>query len=165
MKASAAIKGHTTEVIDRLTEALNGSNAHASFEDAVKDVRHDILGTVPNGLPYSIWQLAEHIRITQWDILGFSRDPSHVSPDWPAGYWPKEKAPDHAKEWTQTLDRIAADRKAFVDLLRNAGERIYDAFPYGDGQSLFREAVLIIDHTSYHTGEIIVVRRLLGDWK
>lgn len=148
-----------------LEEALAGKNAHASFEEAVANVPERLLGAVPEGLPYSIWQLVEHIRITQWDILEFSRNPDHVSPEWPKGYWPKEKAPGHAVEWRRSIDGIVADRKAFVALLHEAGEKIYDPFPHGDGQSLFREAVLIVDHTSYHTGEIIVVRRLLKDWK
>jgi hypothetical protein len=183
MKTTTSGKGHTAAVIKDLTAALNGGNAHASFDDAVKGVRHDLLGVVPEGLPYSIWQLVEHIRITQWDILEFSRDPKHVSPDWPTGYWPKEKAPAQAKDWKQAIDRIEADRKAFVALLEKAGEgskagggatagdgatageSMYDPLPHGDGQSLFREAVLIIDHTSYHTGEIIILRRLLKDWK
>jgi hypothetical protein len=153
------------EAVKALAEALNGKNAHASFEEAVANVPERLLGVVPEGLPYSIWQLVEHIRISQWDILEFSRNPDHVSPEWPKGYWPKVKAPGKTDEWRRSIERIAADRKAFVDLLHEAGEKIYDPFPYGDGQSLFREAVLIIDHTSYHTGEIIIVRRLLKDWK
>jgi hypothetical protein len=165
MKETTAIKTHTAAVVDHLTDALNGSNAHASFEDAVRNVRQDLLGAVPEGLPYSIWQLVEHIRITQWDILEFSRKPDHESPEWPKGYWPAEKAPEHPKDWKRSLDQITSDRKAFVGLLHKAGEEIYEPFAWGDGQSLFREAVLLIDHTSYHTGEIIVVRRLLNDWK
>src|SRR5579872_2691296 len=152
-------------VIRELEAALNGGHAHASFEDAVKKVDHKRLGETPGGLPYSIWQLVEHIRISQWDILEFSRNPKHVSPDWPDGYWPKEKTPLHATDWERSLDRIRADRKAFIELLHEAGDEIHTPFPHGDGQSLFREAVLIIDHTSYHTGEIIVLRRLLNDWK
>jgi hypothetical protein len=155
----------TAAVIDELEVALNGGNAHASFADAIKDVRHDLLGVIPDGLPYSIWQLVEHIRITQWDILEFSRNADHKSPDWPEGYWPGETAPGHAKEWKQSIDRIAADRKTFVSMLKKAGGSIYDPFSWGDGQSLFREALLIADHTSYHTGEIVVLRRLLKDWK
>jgi len=165
MKTSAGIKRHTTAAVRDLIDALNGSNAHASFEDAVRNIRQDLLGEVPEGLPYSIWQLVEHIRITQWDILEFSRKADHVSPEWPKGYWPSDKAPAHPKDWDRSLEQIAADRKAFIGLLQKAGEAIYTPFSYGDGQSLFREAVLIVDHTSYHTGEIIVIRRLLKDWK
>jgi hypothetical protein len=154
-----------SEAIKCLEEALNGKGAHASFEEAVANMPEGLLGVVPEGLPYSIWQLVEHIRITQWDILEFSQNPGHVSPDWPGGYWPKEKAPGHAAEWRRSIGEIEADRRGFIALLHKAGEGIYTPFPHGDGQSLFREAVLIIDHTSYHTGEIIVIRRLLKDWK
>src|ERR1700735_809072 len=101
MKASAAIKDHVAGEIRHLEEALKGGNAHASFDDAVKNVPHELLGVVPAGLPYSIWQLTEHVRITQWDILEFSRNPDHVSPEWPKGYWPTEKAPDPAREWKE----------------------------------------------------------------
>jgi hypothetical protein len=165
MKDSAAANSHAAGVIKHLEEALNGSNAHVSLDEAVQNVTPSLLGVTPEGLPYSIWQLVEHIRITQWDILEFSRSPDHISPEWPKGYWPVEKAPADAKQWKQSLDRIAADRKQFITLLHKAGEGIYLPFSYGDGQSLFREAVLLIDHTSYHTGEIIMLRRLLHNWK
>jgi hypothetical protein len=164
MKASATNTDDTAGVIRQLEESLNGGNAHVSLDDAIRNVPHDLLGITPERLPYSIWQLTEHIRITQWDILGFSRDPKHISPAWPEGYWPKEKAPAHLTDWQRSLDRIGSDRKAFIALLYKAGEKMYFPFPHGDGQSLFREALLIIDHTSYHTGEIIVLRRLLKDW-
>ncbi|HET6252641.1 MAG TPA: DinB family protein [Puia sp.] len=165
MKAAVTSKTHTADVIRQLEEALNGGNAHVSFDDAVKDVPFELLGVAPEGLPYSIWQLVEHIRITQWDILEFSRDKKHVSPPWPEGYWPKEKAPADAAGWEKSIGQIAADRKTFIALLHKIGEGIYIPFPHGDGQSLFREAVLIVDHTSYHTGEIILLRRMLKDWK
>jgi hypothetical protein len=165
MKGTSATKGHTSFIIKELEEVIVTGNAHASFDDAVKGVKPDLLGSVPDGLPYSIWQLVEHIRITQWDILEFSRDPHHKSPGWPDEYWPKEKAPVHAGDFKKSVDQVAADRKAFIGLLHAAGEGIFLPFPYGDGQSLFREALLIADHTSYHTGEIIILRRLLTDWK
>jgi hypothetical protein len=165
MKVSTTEKSHTDQLIKELEAALTGGNAHASFDDAVKDFPHDLLGSIPNGLPYSIWQLVEHIRITQWDILEFCRDPHHESPHWPDDYWPAQKSPAHAGDWKKSLDKIAADRKAFIDLLHKEKENMYIAFPHGSGQSLFREALLIVDHTSYHTGEIIIVRRLLKAWK
>lgn len=165
MKVTTGSQTQTAAIIGQLTDALNGSHAHASLDDALGDIRQDLLGIVPQGLPYSIWQLVEHIRITQWDILEFSRNPGHQSPEWPKGYWPAETAPAHPKDWKRSVDQITADRKAFIQLLHKGGEGIYDAFEWGDGQSLFREAILIVDHTSYHTGEIIVVRRLLNNWK
>jgi len=152
-------------LIDQLEAALEKGNAHATFEEAVKDIPHKLLGDIPDGLPFSLWQLVEHIRITQWDILEFSRDPQHKSPLWPSGYWPKEKAPAHAGDLKKSVDQTIADRKAFIQLLKKAGDNLHTPFEHGDGQTLFREALLIIDHTAYHTGEIIVLRRLLGDWE
>ena len=144
---------------------MNGGNAHASFEDAVKNIPENQLGVIPEGLPYSIWQLTEHIRIVQWDLLEFSRNPRHKSPKWPEGFWPKDPAPPDKQAWKRSMEQIRADRKAFIDLLHDAGEDIYTPFSYGDGQSLFREALVLADHTSYHSGEILVLRRLLGNWK
>jgi hypothetical protein len=148
-----------------LEAGLSKGNAHVSFEDAVKGIAAEHLGETPHGLPYSIWQLVEHIRLSQWDILDFSRNPDYKAMDWPADYWPKEKAPVHHSDFKKSVDQIRADREAFIDLLHKAGDALHTPFPHGDGQTLFREAILIIDHTSYHTGEVIFLRRLLGDWK
>jgi len=164
MKNTSATKGQTSFVIRELEEVIRKGNAHASFDEAVKGIRPELIGVVPDGLPYSLWQLIEHIRITQWDILEFSRDPLHKSPKWPDGYWPKEPEPAHPGDVKKSVEQMAADRKAFIGLLHDAGEEIYTPFAHGDGQSLFREALLIADHTSYHTGEIIILRRLLKDW-
>jgi hypothetical protein len=177
-------------IVKELESLLHGGNAHASFDEAVKDIPLDLPGQAPHELPYSIWQLVEHIRIVQWDILEFCRNPHHKSPQWPDGFWPKEKAPADKKAWERSLDQIKADKKAFIALLHKAGSpgakssgpksdgaksgdaRSDDApddlltpFPHGDGQTLLREALLIADHTSYHTGEIVLLRRLLGAWK
>lgn len=159
------MQNKTPAVIRALEETLLRGNAHVSFEEAVKDIPHAHLGETPNDLPYSIWQLAEHIRISQWDILEFARRPEHKSPRWPEGYWPGRKAPQDAGEFKRSVEQTVADRKAFIGLLHQAAEEIYTPFPYGDGQNLLLEALLIIDHTSYHVGEILVLRRLLGDWK
>ncbi len=163
--ASPAHRTNVTVVIKELEDLLKKGNAHASLDDALKDIPFNQLGSVPDGLPYSIWQLAEHIRIAQWDILEFSRDQKHKSPVWPDAYWPKERQPAHAADWKKTVEQIAADRKAFIGLLEKAGDAIYTPFPHGDGQSPFREALVIADHNSYHIGEIIIIRRLLGIWK
>jgi len=154
-----------TQIIKELEAALRKGNAHASFEEAVKDIPNKLLGEIPDGLPYSLWQLIEHIRITQWDILEFCRDPQHKSPAWPEGYWPKEKGPANAGDLKKSIDQTVADRKTFIDLLHKAGDDLHTPLKHGDGQTLFREALLIIDHTAYHTGEIVVLRRLLDDWK
>ena len=157
--------GNTKATVKELKEMLLKGHAHASLEDALKDVPEKIKGIVPDKLPYSIWQLAEHIRIAQCDILEFSRNPDYVSPKWPEGYWPKERAPKDADAWSSCIKKIIADRQDFVTLLEGDNVDLFTPFPHGDGQNLFREALLIADHNSYHTGEIIVIRRLLGAWK
>ncbi len=155
---------YNKELVKTLEQLLEGGQAHATFDDAVKHLPAKLRGVVPDGMPYSIWQLVEHIRITQWDILEFSRDPKHKSPSWPEGYWPKETAPVDEAAWKKCLAQIKSDLKEFIDLLKDPDVDLYAPFPHGDGQHLLREALLIADHTSYHTGEIIVLRRLLGAW-
>lgn len=149
----------------QLIALLTGSNAHQSFDDAIQDLPAELRGVKPDKLPYSIWQLVDHIRIAQWDILEFSRDSSHQSPPWPSGYWAKELAPTDEGAWQQALTQIREDRDAFVTLLNDPSRDLYAPFEHGDGQNLLREALLIADHTAYHVGEIIIIRRLLDAWK
>jgi uncharacterized damage-inducible protein DinB len=156
---------YNKELVKTLEQFLTGGHAHATFDDAVKQLPAELRGVVPEGMPYSIWQLVEHIRITQWDILEFSRDANHQSPSWPDEYWPKETEPANEAAWKKCLAQIKSDLKEFIDLLKDPKADLYAPFPHGDGQHLLREALLIADHTSYHTGEIIVLRRLLGAWK
>lgn len=155
---------HTEKIIENLVDLLQKGNAHVSLDEALKKISPELLGKKPNNLPYSIWQLADHIRITQWDILEFSRDKNHVSPKWPDEYWPKESQPESGDEWNKCVHQIISDREEFIKLLKNAGEAIYDPFDYGNGQSLLKEALVLADHNSYHTAEIIVLRRILGEW-
>ena len=152
-------------IADELISLIEKGNAHASFEDSVAGMSIDLLTTVPEGLPYSVWGLAEHIRITQWDILKFSSGPGHESPKWPDEYWPAAVDKIEKEQWESILADISKDRQRFFDLLQDETSDLYKPFPYGDGQNIFREALLIADHTSYHTGEIIIIRRLLNDWK
>ncbi|HTK18901.1 MAG TPA: DinB family protein [Mucilaginibacter sp.] len=150
-------------LIAELTKLLNGGSAHASLDDALNNLPAKLRGVKPDNLPYSIWQLVEHIRIAQWDMLKFSQDEKHDSPEWPEGYWVKETAPKDDAEWENALKQIKDECDEFIELL-NSGD-IYKAIPHGDGQSILREALQIADHNAYHTAEIIVIRRLLGDWK
>lgn len=156
---------HNTAIISQLKKFITGGHAHATFEQAVKNVKFEHLGKTPDGLPYSIWQLVEHIRITQYDILDFSRNPDYKGINWPDDYWPEEKAPSNEKQWHDSVKQVFAERDEFIAMLEKPDVDLYTPFPWGDGQNLLREALLIIDHTAYHTGEIIVLRRLLGDWK
>lgn len=150
-------------VVDELIRLIEKGNAHASFEEAVDGVSPSLLTEIPAGLPYSIWQLVEHIRIAQWDIVEFCTDSDHQSPKWPEGYWPENVVT--VEQWKSALRQIKEDRSRFFDLLKDTDRDLSASFAHGDGQTLFREALLIADHNSYHTGEIIVIRRLLKDWK
>ena len=149
----------------QLVNLLEEGHAHITFENAVADIPSHLRSVTPASLPYSIWKLVEHIRIAQWDILEFSRDPSHQSPTWPDEYWPKEDAPASEKAWQESLTQIQKDKQAFIALLNDTNQDLFKPFAHGDGQNLLREALLIADHTSYHTGQIVLVRRLLGDWQ
>jgi DinB family protein len=152
-------------LISNLTDLLIKGNAHATLDDALKNIPYELLSKTAPGLPYNIWQLSQHIRIAQWDILEFSRNPKHKSPQWPQGYWPSEKIPPSQNAWEKCVNEIKNDRNSFIDLIKSPRESLYARIPSGDGQTLLREALVLADHNSYHTAEIIVLRRLLNDWK
>lgn len=148
--------------LDRL---LTGKGAHADFDAAVTDFPAKLRGVKPEGAPHSAWQLLEHIRIAQWDMLEFSRDPKHVSPAWPEGYWPKSAAPENAAAWERSVKSFHHDLAAMRKLVADPQSDLFTPFPHGDGQSLLREAMQMADHNAYHVGELIFLRRLLGAWK
>jgi len=154
-----------SELKKQLKALLDGGQAHAKLDDAVSDIPFEKQGIVPDGLPYSAWQLLEHIRLAQKDILEFSdnADGSYRQMKWPDDYWPRDAAPPDEKAWDKSVAELKRDRAAFEKLLKDRD--LIEAFPWGDGQNLLREALLIADHESYHTGELIVTRRLLGEWK
>jgi hypothetical protein len=157
---------HPDPLRAHLLELLHGGHAHVNFEDAVRDLPARLRGKVPRGLPYSAWQLVEHMRLTQEDILLFSRnyDGTYESPEWPEGYWPSAEAPPDDEDWDKSIAGFRADRAAFEALIREAKQDLFAAFPWGEGQTLLREALLIADHTSYHLGQLVAVRRLVGAW-
>jgi len=144
---------------------LNGGGAHARFDDAVKDLPEHLRGEKPRGLPHSVWMLLEHLRMAQWDILEFSRNPKHQSPKWPEGYWPETEAPSSAAAWNKSVQQFRKDLKAMQSLIANPKTDLYATIPWGDGQTILREALLVADHNAYHIGQIIDVRRLLAVWK
>jgi uncharacterized damage-inducible protein DinB len=163
-----ADKTLSKEVRKQLAQLLEGGQAHATFEDAVKGLPAKLRGVIPQGLPYSAWQIVEHIRIAQRDILDYSRnsDGKYKPRKWPDDYWPKSAEPPNKTAWNTCLQKIADDRKAFEKLLKKADdEELVQPFAWGEGQTLLREALLIADHAAYHTGELIVLRRLLGAWR
>jgi hypothetical protein len=148
-----------------LIAALKGGNAHARFEDVVADFPVRLQGEKA-GLPYSGWQLLEHIRLAQNDILRFCKnhDGSYRVLMFPDDYWPKAAAPSGAHAWEKSIAAMLGDREAIVQLLGDPGQDLAAAFPWGDGQNLLREAILVIDHNAYHVGELLALRRLLGIW-
>ena len=147
-----------------LVDLLLGHNAHLGFEEAIADLPEALQGVRPNGLPHSPWRLLEHMRIAQWDIMEFSRDANHVSPKWPAGYWPNGDAPPDASAWDQSVNAFRQDLQAMKDLVMDPKRDLLAPFPFGKGQTLLREALLVADHNAYHLGQLVVVRRLLGAW-
>ncbi|GAB3574368.1 DinB family protein [Hymenobacter daeguensis] len=152
-------------IVAELISLITKGNAHATFEEATAGLTPETWNRHVPDVPYTIWQLAEHVRIAQWDIVEFSLGEAHKSPEWPAGYWPAKDATADEKLWQATLDQIQADRQRFIDLLHDEKTDLLAKIPHGDGQTILREAMLIGDHNAYHTGEIILIRRLLKAWK
>lgn len=159
-------KDQFAELRKQLVSLLNGGQAHATFDAAVKDFPAELRGKVPPNLPYSAWQLLEHMRITQRDILNFSAPPTggYHPLEWPDAYWPESPEPPTAHSWDQAVFAIRKDRELFEALIQRPEADLFKPFLWGDGQTLLREALLIADHTAYHLGELIVLRRLLGAW-
>jgi hypothetical protein len=149
----------------QLVETLKGGGAHATFDEAIEGLPAKLRGEKPKGMPHSPWMLLEHLRIGQWDILEFSRDRKHESPKWPEGYWPKTATPPDAKAWEKSVAAFRKELKAMQDLVKNPKTDLAAKIPWGDGQTILRQALLAADHNAYHIAQIIDVRRLLGAWK
>ena len=148
-----------------LVDVLSGHGAHIDWKGTFAGVPPKMRGVRPRGLPYSLWELLEHMRIAQWDILEFSRDAKHASPEWPAGYWPATQAPPTASAWDKSLKSFEKDLAAMKKLVSNPKTDIFAKIPHGTGQTILREAILVADHNSYHLGQALSVRRILGIWK
>jgi hypothetical protein len=156
---------HDKALRDHLLELLQGGSAHATFDDVVKDFPVKLRGAKPPGQPHTPWRLLEHLRIAQWDILDFSRNHGYKSLKWPDGYWPESDAPPSARAWDTSVKSFRDDLKQMRDLVKNPKTDLYARIPWGDGQTILREALLIADHNAYHLGELLLLRRLLGAWK
>jgi hypothetical protein len=151
---------------EQLVALLRGGQAHATISDAVTDFPPERISERPTGTPYSAWQLLEHIRITLHDLMEFATNSEYVELEWPAGYWPKDAAPGPDESWSATVKAIQADMKSFEALVHSPDSNLYAAIPWGkNGETLLREVLLAADHTSYHVGELILLRRVLGIWK
>jgi len=151
------------QLVNEITKLLMGGSAHASLKHALEGLPSNLRGVKVDKLPYSIWQLVEHIRIAQWDMLQFCKEADHQSPKWPDDYWPKAFAPKDDDAWNDTVTGINSDLDEFIELLEHSD--LYEKIPGGSGQTILLEALQIADHNAYHIGEIIAIRRLLGAWK
>ena len=140
---------------------LRGGGAHVSFDDFVNSFPADLCNRQIEGLPYTAWQVLEHTRIAQWDILEFSRDPNHVSPEFPKGYWPKPDELGTPVLWEKTVDEFRRDLKQMEALVEDASTDLYAKIPHGDGQTILREALLIADHNAYHLGVLSTMARIV----
>jgi hypothetical protein len=149
---------------EHVVELLNGKSAHASFDDAVKAMPEKLFGVKPEGLPHSAWMLLEHLRIAQWDILEFSRNPKYKAPKWPDDYWPKGGASPSQAAWDKGIRQFREDLKTMQELVSNPKTDLFAKIPWGDGQTILREALLVADHNAYHIAQLVDVRRLLGAW-
>ena len=150
---------------EQLVKFLDWPEAHADLAAAVDDFPAELRGRVPEGMPYSGWQLLEHIRLALEDIVEFSRDTSHKSPPWPEGYWPKKAAPPSDKSWEQSVKAIREDLESLRKMVGDPKHDLFAPLPGGSGQTLLREVLLAADHNAYHLGQLVLVRRALGGWK
>ena len=147
-----------------LVDLLKGGNAHAGFDQAIEGIPVKVRAQRPSDFPHAPWMLLEHLRIAQWDILEFSRNKKHVSPKWPEGYWPSADDVPTSAAWDKSIKNFRKDLKAMQALVSNPKTDLYARIPWGDGQTILRQALLVADHNAYHLAQLIDVRRLLGAW-
>ena len=149
---------------DHVAANLRGGQAYETFDEIVGEFRPDQRGIVPPGAGHSAWQILEHMRISQRDILDFSRNEKgeYKEKKWPEEYWPKEAAPPDPSAWDRSVQEFHADQKALEDMVNDPNRDLFAPFPWGDGQTLLREALMTADHNGYHLGQLVMVKRLLG---
>ena len=157
-------KNNDQELRQHLEYLLKGGGAHVHFEDALAAFPESKRGVFAKGLPHTGWQLLEHLRIAQWDILEFSRNAKHVSPDFPGGYWPKTPLPPSDAAWDKSWKSFQSDLKQMIALVKNSKTDLLAKIPHGDGQTILREALVLADHNAYHLGQLVDLRRALGAW-
>jgi uncharacterized damage-inducible protein DinB len=157
MPTSSVLREHVVNL-------LTVRQAHCTFEDAVAQMPVARVGEQPEEMPYSVWELMEHIRFAQRDILDYCRDPDYEAPDWPDGYWPDSAAPPSEDAWAEAVEGVKTDRDSLVDLVQDESLDLYDTVPASDEHTYLREMLLVADHNAYHIGQIVTVRRQLGLW-
>lgn len=156
--------GSDKTVRSLLLEQLEGRNAHVDFNQAVQGLTFKQAGIRVEGIPHTIWELVEHIRIGQDDILEFCNNPDYEALDWPDNYWPEKSKPESKEQFEKSVQAVQDGIEEMRELIRDPQNNLQKPLPHGDGQTLFREAMLIVDHNAYHIGQIVLVRRLLGSW-
>ncbi|MFZ0800771.1 MAG: DinB family protein [Terriglobales bacterium] len=155
---------HDQSLRQHLLELLQGGHAHATFDAVIANLPANLRGKKPAGYPHSLWMLLEHLRLAQWDILEFSRNPKYSAPKWPDDYWPKSAAPPSAAAWNASVKKFRADLTTTQNLVKNPRTDLFAKIPWGDGQTILREVLLLADHNSHHLAQMIDIRRLLGAW-
>ena len=153
-----------TALRKQLVDLLNGGNAHTNFEDAIRDFPVEMRGKRPKGSPHSPWELLEHMRIAQWDILEFSRNADYKSPKWPDEYWPAKPEPPDDKAWDRSVHGFCQDLQSLCALAQDTSVDLYAPIAHGEGQTVLREILLAADHNAYHLGQLLLLRRILGGW-
>ena len=144
---------------------LKEGGAHLNFAPAIDRLPKELRGAKVSGAPHTPWRILEHLRICQWDILEFSRNSEHVSPDFPAGYWPDSDSPPNDEAWDKCVDDFRDDLQAIIDLVSDPNTDLFARIPHGNGQTILREALLVADHNAYHLGQLVFLRRCLGAWE
>jgi uncharacterized damage-inducible protein DinB len=157
MDRDAALRTHVLNL-------LTARQAHCTFEEAVDGMPPDRVGERPDGLPYSVWELVDHVRRAQYDILAYCEDPDYQAQEWPDAYWPNTPAPPSTEVWQQTCEQVVEDRDVLCQYLEDDAQDLYETVPSSDDHTILRELLLVADHNAYHIGQIVTVRRLLGCW-
>ena len=148
----------------QLLELLKGGNAHANFQDAIRDFPAELRGKRPKGAAHSPWEELEHMRIAQWDILDFSRNADYKALKWPDDYWPATPEPPDEKAWDRSVHGFCQDLQTMCALIADEATDLFARIPHGEGQTILREALLVADHNAYHLGQLVLLRRMLGAW-
>lgn len=160
----ASTSGNDAALRKHLIELLGSRGAHADFDEAIEGLPEELRGRRAKDAPFTPWRLLEHLRMAQWDILEFSRNGAHVSPEFPEGYWPKTPAPANDDEWNDAISAFKRDLREMIRLVENPRTDLYAPIPHGQGQNILREALVLADHNSYHLGQLVDLRRALGSW-
>lgn len=150
---------------EHLVNLLKGRGAHLDLDKAIAGLPADRRGARAQDLPHTPWQLLEHLRLAQWDILEFSRNPDYKEPRFPDDYWPETAAPPDDRAWDRSVEQFRRDLQAMQDLVSDPNTDLFAKIPWGNGQTILREAMLVADHNAYHVGQLVTLRQALGAWQ